>query len=309
MDDTVIGVSGLVKNYPNVPAVCNVSFKVRRGEILALLGPNGAGKTTIIRILEFIEPPTQGFVYVLDSEQLYSLTRDYAGIKEKIGALPQGFKGFDLLTVYENVDYFSRMYSKHVDIERLIEALGLKEKRNALFKDLSGGQKQRVGIAIALANDPEVIFLDEPTTGLDPRARRDVWDRIKGLKARGKTVLLTTHYMDEAYYLADRVCILNRGHIVADGTPDDLINKYGGSNTLVVRGCDAGTAAKLASSISGSKVAGGDVVVSLPAGDGMEAMAKAVTILGPGQASCKELYVKKPTLEDVFLNLTGERLI
>jgi ABC-2 type transport system ATP-binding protein len=236
VDDVVIGVSGLVKNYPNNPAVCNVSFKVRRGEIFDLLGPNGAGKTTIIKILEFVEQPTGGFVYVLDSERLYDQTRDYTGIKEKIGALPQGFKGFDLLTVYENIDYFARMYEKHGDVDRIIGELGLKEKRNALFKDLSGGQKQRVGIAIALINDPEVVFLDEPTTGLDPKARHDVWDMIKGLKARGKTVLLTTHYMDEAYQLTDRVCVMNRGHIVAEGTPEDLINRYGGGNTLVARG-------------------------------------------------------------------------
>ncbi len=308
MDDTVIGVSGLVKNYPNVPAVCDISFKVRRGEIFALLGPNGAGKTTIIRILEFVESPTIGFVYVLDSERLYEETRDYTGIKEKIGALPQGFKGFDLLTVYENIDYFSNMYSKRVDIERLIGELGLKEKRNALFKDLSGGLKQRVGIAIALVNDPEVVFLDEPTTGLDPRARRGVWDIIKGLKARGKTVLLTTHYMDEAYHLADRICILNRGHIVADGSPEDLINRYGGGNTLVARGCDAGAIERLMEALPGSQVSGYDVIVKLPDGDGVSAMSRAVSLLGDNSCTCKELYVKKPALEDVFLNLTGESL-
>ncbi len=145
-----------------------------------MLGPNGAGKTTIVQILEFVKMPTWGFVYVLNSEEIYNRTKDYAGIKEKIGALPQGFRGFDLLTVYENIDYFARMYSKHVSIDGLIEDLGLMEKRNALFKDLSGGFKQRVGIAIALVNDPEVLFLDEPTTGLDPKARRDVWNMIKG---------------------------------------------------------------------------------------------------------------------------------
>jgi ABC-2 type transport system ATP-binding protein len=309
MDDTVIGVSGLVKNYPNMPAVCGVSFKVRRGEVFALLGPNGAGKTTIIKILEFIEAPSSGFVYVLDSEQLYAITKDYIGAKEKIGALPQGFKGFDLLTVYENIDYFARMYSKHVDIDRLIDEMGLKEKRNALFRDLSGGQKQRVGIAIALANDPEVVFLDEPTTGLDPKARRDVWDRIKGLKERGKTVLLTTHYMDEAHHLADRVCILNRGHVVAEGRPEDLINRYGGGNTLVVRECGAGAAGELIKALPGSDVSGNDVVVRLPEGDGIAAMSKAVSVIGSGGFSCKEIYVRKPTLEDVFLNLTGESLI
>ncbi|BAI60634.1 ABC transporter ATP binding protein [Methanocella paludicola SANAE] len=308
MDDVVIGVSGLVKNYPNNPAVCNVSFKVRRGEIFALLGPNGAGKTTIIKILEFVERPTSGFAYVLDSEQLYALTKDYTGIKEKIGALPQGFKGFDLLTVYENIDYFAQMYRKYGNVDRIIDEMGLRDKRNALFKHLSGGQKQRVGIAIALINDPEVVFLDEPTTGLDPKARRDVWDMIKGLKARGKTVLLTTHYMDEAHQLADRICVLNRGSIVTHGTPEDLINKYGGGNTLVVRGCSTGAIERLREALPGSLVSGNDVTVRLAYGDGMAAMAKAISVLGGDGHLCQELYVKKPTLEDVFLNLTGERL-
>ena len=308
MDDIVIGVSGLVKNYPNSPAVCDVSFRVRRGEIFALLGPNGAGKTTIVRILEFVTMPTWGFVYVLDSEEIYNRTKDYAGIKEKLGALPQGFTGFDLLTVYENIDYFAGMYEKHVDIDLLISELGLAEKRNALFKDLSGGMKQRVGIAIALVNDPEVLFLDEPTTGLDPKARRDVWNMIKDLKARGKTVLLTTHYMDEAYYLADRVCVLHKGRIVAEGSPEDLINQHGGGNTLIIRGISADAIKELAASISGCKAEGDNVAVKLPEDDGIATMAKAVSIIDRSGFSCKEIYVKKPTLEDVFLNLTGERL-
>jgi ABC-2 type transport system ATP-binding protein len=307
--DNVIGVSGLVKNYPDSPAVCDVSFRVRRGEIFALLGPNGAGKTTIVQILEFVKMPTWGFVYVLDSEEIYNRTKDYAGIKEKIGALPQGFKGFDLLTVYEHIDYFARMYSKHVSIDGLIEDLGLSEKRNALFKDLSGGFKQRVGIAIALVNDPEVLFLDEPTTGLDPRSRRDVWNMIKDLKARGKTVLLTTHYMDEAYHLADRVCVLHKGRIVAEGSPEDLISRYGGGNTLVVRGISADAIKELILSIPDCKAEGNDVSVKLREEDGMATMSKAVSIIDHNGYSCKEIYVKKPTLEDVFLNLTGERLI
>ncbi len=308
MDDTVIGVSGLVKNYPNSPAVCDVSFRVRRGEIFALLGPNGAGKTTIVQILEFVKMPTWGFVYVLDSEEIYNRTKDYAGIKEKIGALPQGFRGFDLLTVYENIDYFARMYSKHVSIDKLMEDLGLMEKRNALFKDLSGGFKQRVGIAIALVNDPEVLFLDEPTTGLDPKARRDVWNMIKDLKAKGKTVLLTTHYMDEAYHLADRICVLHKGRIVAEGSPEDLINLYGGGNTLVMRTCSDESISRLAEVIPECKVTGCDISVILPEGNGIATMSKAVAILNADGLACKELYVKKPTLEDVFINLTGERL-
>jgi len=311
MPENVITVESLVKNYGKFPAVCGVTFSVRRGEVFALLGPNGAGKTTIVEILELLKSPTNGYVSILGDGILtgnFEVNRDYRGIKERIGVLPQNFSSFDLLTVYENIDYFAQMYSKHIGVDGLIEELGLKEKRNALFKDLSGGLKQRVGIAIALVNDPEVVFLDEPTTGLDPRARRGVWDIIKGLKARGKTVLLTTHYMDEAYHLADRICILNRGHIVADGSPEDLINRYGGGNTLVARGCDAGAIERLMEALPGSQVSGYDVFVKLPDGDGVSAMSRAVSLLGDNSCTCKELYVKKPALEDVFLNLTGESL-
>jgi len=229
-------------------------------------------------------------------------------IKQKIGVLPQAFNAFDWLTVYENIDYFGQMYPKRVSPDSLIETFGLQDKRNVLFKNLSGGLKQRVGIAISLVNDPEIVFLDEPTTGLDPRARRDVWEAVKALKAKGKTVFLTTHYMDEAYYLADRVDIIHRGKIVAEGTPEDLINQYGGGNTLIIRECSPEAKAQLLREIPASRAEGADILASLN-GDGMASITKAVSILNAGAAPCKELYVKKSTLEDVFLNLTGEKLV
>ena len=244
-----IDVRYLVKNYGKFTAVCGVSFYVRTGEIFALLGPNGAGKTTIVEILELLKTPTRGFVSIFGNAVLTGIRtelggnpfpgekRNYGNIKERIGVLPQSFNSFELLTVYENIDYFARMYSRHIDVDRLIDELGLKDKRNALFKDLSGGLKQRVGIAIALVNDPDIIFLDEPTTGLDPRSGETYGPPSKTLKARGKTIFLTTHYMDEAYHLADRVCVINKGRVIAEGTPDDLINRYGGGNTLVIREC------------------------------------------------------------------------
>jgi ABC-2 type transport system ATP-binding protein len=152
------------------------------------------------------------------------------------------------------------------------------------------------------------VFLDEPTTGLDPRARRDVWETIKALKARGKTVFLTTHYMDEAYYLADTVNIIHKGRIIAGGTPEDLINAYGGGNTLIIRECDRAAREALLREIPGSRAAGNDVQARLPRDDGVASITRAVSIVGSGSGSCKEIYVKKSTLEDVFLNLTGETL-
>jgi ABC-2 type transport system ATP-binding protein len=316
--ESVIVVKDLSKNYGKFTAVSRVSFIVRKGEVFALLGPNGAGKTTVVEILELLKAPTRGFLSILDNAVITGVPvgnifmgadQDYSYIKEKIGVLPQNFNAFDLLTVYENVDYFARMYPKHIDAEKLIEELGLRDKRNVLFKDLSGGLKQRVGIAIALIHDPDIIFLDEPTTGLDPRSRRDVWAAIKTLKARGKTIFLTTHYMDEAYHLADRVCIIHKGEIVAEGSPEDLINKHGGGNTLVIRECGAEALDPLSKAIPGGKIEGNSVEAKLPEGDGMGGIARAVDVIKTGGFSCKEIYVKKPTLEHVFLNLTGEKLI
>ncbi len=230
-------------------------------------------------------------------------------IKQKIGVLPQDFSAFEWLTVYENIDYFAQMYPKHVDVEKLIKMLNLEDKKTVLFKNLSGGLKQRVGIAISLVNDPEIIFLDEPTTGLDPKARRDVWDTVKELKNEGKTIFLTTHYMDEAYHLASKICVLHNGKIIAEGTSEDLINRYGGGNTLIIRECSPATIDQLIKQIPDCKIKGNDVMAKLPEGSGIKNIFKAVSIINTGEFACKEFYVKKSTLEDVFLNLTGEKLV
>ncbi|WP_424358352.1 ABC transporter ATP-binding protein [Methanocella sp. MCL-LM] len=304
MSENVLEVTSLVKKYGGFTAVDGISFNVGRGEVFAFLGPNGAGKTTTVEILECLKTASSGTVTVLG----HDIRKEEMQIKQKIGVLPQAFNAFDWLTVYENIDYFGQMYPKRVSADSLIETFSLQDKRNVLFKNLSGGLKQRVGIAIALVNDPEIVFLDEPTTGLDPRARRDVWEAVKALKAKGKTVFLTTHYMDEAYYLADRVDIIHKGKIVAEGTPEDLINRYGGGNTLIIRECSPEARQQLIREIPDSRAEGQDVYASLN-GDGMASITKAVAILNAGSAPCKELYVKKSTLEDVFLNLTGEKLV
>ena len=320
--ENVIEVSHLLKNYGSFNAVYDVSFKVGKGEIFALLGPNGAGKTTVVEILELLKHPTKGFVSILGSTVVTGVgvgneflgnpfpevNLDFRRIKEKIGVLPQSFAAFELLTVRENLDYFARMYPGHVDLDRLIREMGLEDKRNALFRDLSGGLKQRVGIALALVNDPEIIFLDEPSSGLDPKARRDLWEAIKALKDKGKTVVLTTHYLDEAYCLADRICILHKGTVIAEGTPEDLINRYGGGNTLVIRGCDTGTKEALAGEFPGSVTDGSDMLIKLPEAHSIDTVWKAAALLKSGPCSCKEMYVKKSTLDDVFLSLTGEQL-
>jgi ABC-2 type transport system ATP-binding protein len=304
MQDRIIVVDTLNKKYGAFTAVDGISFDVRKGEVFAFLGPNGAGKTTTVEMLECLKTPTSGSVSLMGLD----IKKDEYLIKERIGVLPQSFSAFEWLTVRENIDYFAHMYPRHVDVEDLIETFGLMEKQNTLFKHLSGGQKQRVGIAIALVNDPEIIFLDEPTTGLDPRARRDVWETIKKLKAGGKTVFLTTHYMDEAYYLADRIDVIHKGRIIAEGSAEDLINAYGGGNTLMIRDCSDKAKERLIKEIPNCRAEGNDVLAALPHGDGMACISAAVSIINSGKVSCKELYVKKSTLEDVFLNLTGEKL-
>jgi ABC-2 type transport system ATP-binding protein len=305
MTENVIEVRNLVKKYGSFTAVNDISFNITRGEVFAFLGPNGAGKTTTVEILECLKSPTSGTISVLGKD----IRKDEQKIKETIGVMPQSFSAFEYLTVWENIDYFGQMYKKSVSIDELIKTFDLVDKRDTLFKNLSGGLKQRVGIAIALVNDPEIVFLDEPTTGLDPRARRDVWEAVRALKSQGKTVFLTTHYMDEAYYLADRIDVIHKGKIIADGSPEDLINQYGGGYTLIIRDCSSAAQAKLLTEIPGSRASGNDVLASLPQGDGMGSIVKAVSAINQGSLACKEIYVKKSTLEDVFLNLTGETLV
>src|SRR5256886_3789989 len=234
--DKVVQVEKLSKKYKDTLAVNGISFSLSKGEVFAFLGPNGAGKTTTVEILECLRAPTGGQAKVLDYD--VSKRSDQSEIRKRIGVLTQDFNAIDRLTVRENIDYFGAMYDHQLDSDQLIELVDLKDKRDEQFKTLSGGLKQRVGLAVALVNDPALVFLDEPTTGLDPRARRDVWYVIERLKKQGKTVFLTTHYMDEAEYLADTVSIIDHGQIIARGTPDQLIDTHGGEKKLIIR--DAG---------------------------------------------------------------------
>ncbi len=305
MTNNVIEVKSLVKKFGDFTAVNGISFNIKKGEVFAFLGPNGAGKTTTVEMMECLKSLTAGSINILG----YDIKKDEIEIKRRIGVLPQDFNAFGMLTVYQNIDYFAQMYPKHVNVDSLIKMLGLEDKRDTLFMYLSGGLKQRVGIAISLVNDPDIVFLDEPTTGLDPKARRDVWDAIKDLKARGKTVVLTTHYMEEAQNLADRVCILHNGQIIAEGTSEDLISRYGGDKMLIIRKCSEKAKNELIKTIQEYTIDGDNILVKLSGEDDMKIISKAASIIDTGKSTCEELYIKKSTLEDVFLNLTGDNLI
>jgi len=298
-----VEVSSLVKQYGDLRAVDGISFELYEGEVFAFLGPNGAGKTTTVEILECIRPLTSGSARLFG----YDVTKgeDTKEIKKRIGVLPQDFSALDKLTVKENIDLIGGMYEKRIETMEVIKLLDVEDKTNERFENLSGGLKQRVGVAAALVNDPELVFLDEPTTGLDPKARREVWSVIENLKKLGKTVFLTTHYMEEAQVLADRIAIINRGRITAIGSPPDLISQFGGLKVLIIRGGGEELAETLQEMYSGTTLnRNRDVFVKV---DDVKEMWRVLSTLTNLDIT-KEIEIQTPTIEDVFLKVVGGRI-
>ena len=220
MSNIIISVNNLVKNYGSFQAVKDISFNVYEGEIFGLLGPNGAGKSTTLEIIETLRSKTSGEIRVAE----FDLDKQPNEIKKIIGVQLQTSGFYPSLNLLQLIDLFAGLYNRKVNGMELLEMVKLKDKAKAKVKELSGGQKQRFSIATTLINDPRIVFLDEPTTGLDPQARRNLWDLVKGIQARGTTVIITTHYMDEAEYLCNRVAIVDSGKIVALNSPDQLID-------------------------------------------------------------------------------------
>ncbi len=302
-EDVAIHVENLVKRYGDLTAVNDISFTVKRGEIFAFLGPNGAGKTTTVEMLVGLRKPTGGRANVLG----FDIVKEQKEIKKRIGVLPQSFNTYDRLTVKENIEYFAGVFDSRPDVDGLIKLVDLEDKKKVQFKNLSGGLKQRLGIAVALVNDPEIVFLDEPSSGLDPKARHGVWRLIDDLHDKGKTVFLTTHYMEEAEALADRVGIIHNGKIVALDEKDALIAKHGKKNLLILRKADP-KAVQVIEKI-GVKAnydqGEGDVTIHL---NHAVAVSDIMQALSNAHVSFSELQLKRSSLEDVFLNLTGEEL-
>jgi ABC-2 type transport system ATP-binding protein len=296
-----IEVDQLTKRYGDLRAVDDISFIVRKGEVFAFLGPNGAGKTTTVEIIETIRTPTSGKVTLLGMD----VTKHKHDIVSRIGVLPQGFNSFDRITVRETIQYYSRLFCAKTDIDGLIELVNLKDKTKEQYKNLSGGLKQRLGIAIALVNDPEVVFLDEPTTGLDPRARHEVWEVLLGLKKKGKTVFLTTHYMEEAELLADTVAIISKGKVIAMGSPGELIESNANYLALTLKTVDDKVFEIVREMGFEPVLDDKNIKVRVEHTYDVQKILNAIKDAG---ALYSGLDVRKPNLEEVFLKLTGEAL-
>ncbi|CAN5531901.1 ABC transporter ATP-binding protein [soil metagenome] len=302
--EPVISARDLAKQYGSVKAVAGITFEVGRGEVFGLLGPNGAGKTTTIEILEGLRRPDGGQATVLG----HDVARHPDRLKERIGVQLQTAALYPNLTVAELIDLFGSFYRRRRPADELIEELGLGERRTALTRDLSGGQRQRLSIALALVNDPELIFLDEPTTGLDPQARRSLWDHIARFRSEGRTVLLTTHYMEEAERLCDRIAIMDHGLILEMGTVAELVTRHFRERTVRFDTRSGLTDASLSGIRGVSRVAHEDGEVALYTTD-VPGTVGALLALGDrlGIADL-DLAVRRPSLEDVFLELTGRAL-
>jgi len=299
MEQPAIAVEGLRRSYGDVEAVRGVSFEVGRGEIFGLLGPNGAGKTTTVEIVQGLRRADAGVVRVLGldpASQVRELRRR-VGSQLQDSALPARMK------VREAVDLFGALAGTGVDRDALLEGWGLADKRGAAFASLSGGQRQRLFVALALVSDPEVVFLDEMTTGLDPGARRVAWDLIRDVRARGTTVVLVTHFMDEAERLCDRVAVMLGGRIVASGTPQGLVNRHAPEIRMRFSAPAGGDLAWLDALASVRRVQRWGARVEVEGVDPVLAEVSA-GFLARG-AYPEDLRVEQPTLEDVFLRLTG----
>lgn len=298
----ILRVCGLRKTYGQVLAVDGVSFTVDAGTIFSLLGPNGAGKTTTVEILEGLRLPDAGEIELFGEK----IQRVGSRQKARIGVVLQEGAFEPLLRVREVLDLFRRFFPKGRDPAEVLGLVGLEDKARALVKSLSGGQKKRLALAVALLNDPELVFLDEPTTGLDPQARRHTWTILMDLRVQGKTVFLTTHYMEEAETLADWVCIMDRGKIIAEGTPRELMSRFGPA-TFVEFELPASLFPELSVRFPGKVRQDGEHVV-LEVQDLAQDLADLLSWAAQRGLSLPDLLVRQPNLEDVFLVLTGRRL-
>jgi ABC-2 type transport system ATP-binding protein len=299
----VIHVDGIRKTYGTTVAVDEVSFDVRAGEIFGLIGPNGAGKTTTMECVEGLRAPDRGAISVLGQNP----ARHVSTLQERIGVQLQAAQLQKRIKVREAVDLWASLYRRPIDAGRLIEQLGLGDKRDAWFMTLSGGQKQRLFIALALINDPKLVFLDELTTGLDPQARRAIWDLVRDIRERGKTVFLTTHLMEEAERLCDRVAIIDHGRIIDIGTPAELVQRHCPERTVVLETEDVAALERFREMPHVASVNRLDSQITIR-GRGNDLVTAVIQCLAEHRIRVIDFRTEVPTLEDVFLRLTGHTI-
>jgi ABC-2 type transport system ATP-binding protein len=297
---SVIQVSGLTKRYPTVTALSNVSVEVRDGEIFGLIGPNGAGKTTAMECIEGLRVPDAGHISVLGLDPI----RDVSALQRRIGVQLQEAQLQKRIKVREALSLWSAVYRTTADGSQLLEQLGIAAKSNDWFMTLSGGQKQRLFIALALIHDPELVFLDELTTGLDPQARRAIWDLVRGIQDRGKTVFLTTHLMEEAERLCDRVAIIDHGRIVDVDSPEGLVRRHCPERTITIE-TDDPRATELLGRVTGIDAAAREENTVVLRARSVDVMTGVFRCLADQQIPVTDFRTFVPTLEDVFLKLTG----
>ena len=297
--ETAMVIEHLQKVYDDIRAVDGISFKVQSGEVFSLLGHNGAGKTTTVEILEGLRSPTAGAASILGVD----VTNGYGKIRDRVGILPQDFEPFENLKPIEAVEYWGALYGRKLSKQECHDLLGevdLTHRENSLAKHLSGGEKRKLGIALAMVNRPKVLFLDEPTTGLDPKARRDLWDLIIRLKKNGTTIFLTTHYLDEAEVLSDHIAIMNKGKIVAEGSPRQIIQKFGRNAKVTLFGAGQKGLEEMRRQGVEATLENEDVVVSVTDPSRIEHWFASLSEAG---VQVKDMSIKRDTLEDVFLSL------
>jgi ABC-2 type transport system ATP-binding protein len=304
INETMVEVKGLVKRYGSFVAVKGVDFQVKKGEIFGLLGPNGAGKTTTIEMLVGLRKPDEGTALLAG----FDVRKEVNKVKEVIGVQLQSTSLFELLKVDEILRLYASFYPSHVNIEELIKDMLLTEKSKARIKGLSGGQKQRLAIALALIHDPNIVFLDEPTTGLDPQARRTLWDIVLQLKERGKTIILSTHYMDEAHVLCDRIGIMDQGELIALDTPTNLVKKLQSTSTIEFHLNNPPEQEWFMKMDGVKKVSMKDTFMQLYTDDLQLALTSLIQLSTEHNLKIEDLQTRQATLEDVFIHMTGRSI-
>jgi len=301
---TAVSVVGVRKTYGKTVAVDEVSFEVREGEIFGLIGPNGAGKTTTMECVEGLRQPDRGTITVLGLDPF----RDVYRLQERIGVQLQQAHLQKRIKVWEAAHLWASLYRRPTaEADRLLDQLGLADKRNAWFMTLSGGQQQRLFIALALINDPELVFLDELTTGLDPQARRAIWELVRGIRARGKTVFMTTHLMEEAERLCDRVAIIEHGRIIDVDSPQRLVDRHCPERTVVLVTDDPLAEERFRALPRAEAVERTDARFTIR-GRGDDFVSDVIQCLAEHQVRVRDFRTELPSLEDVFLKLTGHSI-